>query len=149
MPEGFLTDMTFSPAMIAIGLGICILSFLLGWIGKGVGARRREGDLKRDVLEAKASVPQLESTVRNRDQQIARLQEELKDLTDQTTELYRTQEQKDRELRTAERAVKNQRAVYVARLEERGFESAEAVSTDLAGFVIMAIAGGLHWLRTR
>ena len=24
-----------------------------------------------------------------------------------------------------------------------------AVSTDLAGFVIMAIAGGLHWLRTR
>jgi len=24
-----------------------------------------------------------------------------------------------------------------------------AVSSDLAGFVIMAIAGGLHWLRTR
>ena len=33
----------------------------------------------------------------------------------------------------AERALRDQRALYVARLEERGFESAEALELGIAG----------------
>jgi len=106
MLEDFLANMTFSPAMIgAIVAGFVLFS--LGRASKGGGARKREEEMKRDLLEAKASVPQLESTVRNRDQQITRLQEEVNDLNDRSTDLIRGQDEKGTALRRAEREVKN------------------------------------------
>ena len=106
MLEDLLTNMTFSPAMVgAIVAGLVLFS--IGRASKGGVARKREEELKRDLLEAKASVPQLESTVRNRDQQISRLQEEVEDLNDRTTDLLRGQEEKGSALRKAERELKN------------------------------------------
>ena len=106
MLEDLLTNMTSSPAMIgAIVAGVAF--FVIGRASKGGGARKREDALKRELLDAKSSVPQLESNVRNRDQQISRLQEEVSDLNDRTTEMLRSQDMKDNALRKAEREIKN------------------------------------------
>ena len=74
------------------------------------------------MLDAKASVPQLESSVRNRDTQIARLQEEISDLNDRTNDLLRDQDKQANALRSAEREVKNLTSELNA---VRGVRSAE------------------------
>ena len=107
MLEELLTNTTFSPVHIAIAIAVGLLCFWIGWKGRGSGARRREADLRRDVFDAKSSVPQLESTVRNRDQQIARLHSELQELNTRNADLLRAQDDKERELRGAQREVRN------------------------------------------
>ncbi len=99
--------MTFSPMLIVVCAAVAIISFMLGWNSKGSGARRREQDLKREVLEAKRSIPQLESSVRNRELQIARLEGEVKELTERSGELHRNLEIKETELRSANRVARN------------------------------------------
>ena len=108
MPEELLTNMTLSP-LVLIAAGVCaaVVFFFIGWIAKGSGANSRENELKRDILEAKRSIPQLESDVRNRDHRIARLEEELSELNDRTIALGRETEAKERELKGAEREAKN------------------------------------------
>ena len=77
VPEELLTNMTLSPILIAALAGVAVVAFFIGWKAKGSGANRRESELKREILEAKGSIPQLESSVRNRDTQISRLQSDL------------------------------------------------------------------------
>jgi hypothetical protein len=81
-----------SPTLIAVCVVGAVVMFGAGWSGKGASARKRESVLKRDVLKAKRSIPHLESTVRNRDTEIARLQEELKDLGERSNKLHRESE---------------------------------------------------------
>ena len=106
MFEELLANMLSSPALIGLVLVVAVIAYVVGRLSMS-GAKKREATLKRDVLDAKASVPQLESTVRNRDQQITRLQEEIKDLTDRTGGMLRDQDKQANELRRAEREVKN------------------------------------------
>ncbi|MEM8768307.1 MAG: hypothetical protein AAGE43_12730 [Pseudomonadota bacterium] len=106
MFEELLANLLSSPVLIGLVLVVAVLCFAVGRLSTA-GAKKREATLKRDVLEAKASVPQLESTVRNRDQQITRLQEEIKDLTERTSGMLRDQDKQSNELRRAEREVKN------------------------------------------
>jgi len=99
--------MTLSPILIAAGVGIAVVCFFIGWMAKGSGANRRETELRREILEAKGSIPQLESSVRNRDTQISRLQSDLQETSDRATELMRANDGKERELRGVAREVKN------------------------------------------
>ncbi|MCZ6659720.1 MAG: hypothetical protein O7C67_20735 [Gammaproteobacteria bacterium] len=104
------TDPTFMIAIIAIGF----VGLWFGLILKGIGAGRREAALKKDVLEVKGSIPQLESTIRNREQAISRLEIENQSLSERTSELQRDVETKEAQSRTAvreARALKSELAV--------------------------------------
>lgn len=106
MLEELLANTTFSPVLLGAVGAAALVFFAIGRLSTS-GARKREEALKREVLDAKASVPQLESSVRNRDSQIARLQEEIGGLNDRTNELLRDQDKQANALRSAEREVKN------------------------------------------
>ena len=106
MLEELLANTTFSPLLLAAVAAAALISFVVGRLSMA-GAKKREESLKREVLDAKASVPQLESNVRNRDAQIARLQEEISGLNDRTNELLRDQDKQANALRAAEREAKN------------------------------------------
>jgi len=63
---------TFSPLLFGAIAAVAVICFVIGRLSSA-GARKREESLKREVLDVKASVPQLESGIRNRDQQIVPL----------------------------------------------------------------------------
>jgi len=105
MLEELLANLN-SPALLGAIGAAAVIAFVIGRLSN-MGAKKREESLKRDVLDAKASVPQLESSVRNRDTQIGRLQEEISGLNDRTNELLRDQDKQSNALRSAEREVKN------------------------------------------
>ena len=121
MLEDVLTNTSFSPALIGAVGAAALIFFVIGRLS-AAGNKKREESLKREVLDAKASVPQLESSVRNRDTQIARLQEEIGDLNDRTNDLLRDQDKQANALRSAEREVKNLTSELNA---VRGVRSAE------------------------
>ena len=97
------TDPTFMIAIIAIGF----VGLWFGLILKGIGAGRREAALKKDVLEAKGSIPHLESTIRNREQAISRLEIENQSLTERTSELQRDVDTKEAQSRAAAREARS------------------------------------------
>ena len=66
-------------ALLVTTAGVC---FGLGWTARRVSTSGREVELKRNVYEAKGAIPQLESTLRNRDQRISTLQGEMQALRD-------------------------------------------------------------------
>ncbi|MCZ6619314.1 MAG: hypothetical protein O7E57_14405 [Gammaproteobacteria bacterium] len=99
--------MTFSPVLIAVSIAVVIACLVGGWIGRGIGAKRREKDLNRLIVDAKSAVPQLETAARTGEVKVARLQEESKGLANSAIELARDLENRDRELRSAKRKVRN------------------------------------------
>ncbi len=103
--------MTFSLitiALLATTAGVC---FSLGWTARRVSTSGREVELKRNVYEAKGAIPQLESTLRNRDQRIAMLTSEAQSLRDRLTQIESAASQKDAEI------VKRDREIRLARSE--------------------------------
>jgi chromosome segregation ATPase len=95
-------------ALLATTAGVC---FSLGWTARRVSTSGREDELKRNVYEAKGAIPQLESTLRNRDQRINMLQTESQALRDRLTQAEAAVAQKDAEI------VKRDREVRLARSE--------------------------------
>ena len=95
-------------ALLATTAGIC---FSLGWTARRVSTSGREVELKRNVYEAKGAIPQLESTLRNRDQRIATLQGELQSMRERLTQAESTASQKELEI------VKRDRDIRLARSE--------------------------------
>ena len=65
--------MTFSFITIALLVTTAGVCFSAGWTARRVSTSGRDVELKRNVYEAKGAIPQLESTLRNRDQRIATL----------------------------------------------------------------------------
>ncbi len=107
MLEELIASSPIPPVPLLAGLISGLVCLWLGWTFKGMGARRRENALKQEVLAAKASVPQLESSLRNREQQLERLQEQVKDLNKDNAQQVQEREAAERELRTAQRQVTN------------------------------------------
>ena len=95
-------------ALLATTAGVC---FSLGWTARRVSTSGREVELKRNVYEAKGAIPQLESSLRNRDLRIATLQGELQSLRDRLTQAETTASQKELEI------VKRDRDIRLARSE--------------------------------
>ena len=78
-----------------------------GWVLRHIAAVKQEEDMQRTLADARARVPQFESLIRSRDEQIKRLKEELKDkdaringLVDDVREAEHAMRDKDRELKT-------------------------------------------------
>ncbi len=95
-------------ALLATTAGIC---FSLGWTARRVSTSGRDVELKRNVYEAKGAIPQLESTLRNREQRIATLQGELQSIRDRLTQAESLAAQKEQEI------VKRDREIRLARSE--------------------------------
>ncbi len=77
-----------------------------GWVLRHIAAAKQEEDMQRTLADARARVPQFESLIRSRDEQIKRLKEELKDkdvrinaLVDDVREAELAMKDKDRELK--------------------------------------------------
>lgn len=103
--------MTFSALTIVLVAAISAVCFTLGWTARRVSSSGREVALKRNVYEAKGAIPQLESTLRNRDQRIAMLQTEAQSLRDRLNQVESAAAQKDTEI------VKRDREIRLARSE--------------------------------
>lgn len=77
-----------------------------GWVLRHITAAKQEEEMQRTLADARARVPQFESLIRTRDEQIDRLKEELKDkdvringLADDVREAELAFKDKDRELK--------------------------------------------------
>lgn len=107
MLEDILSKLPLEPVPVTICAGIAIGCLLLGWIVKAMRANRLLAELRKEALEAKRAVPQLESSVHNRDLQISRFKLEAEDLTARNEALCSAIEATNKELRTARREARN------------------------------------------
>ncbi len=97
----FLILKIFVYLLLALAAGIGA-----GWLLRHLAAARQEEDMQRTLADARARVPQFESLIRSRDEQIKRLKDELKEkdvringLVDDVREAELTLKDKDRELK--------------------------------------------------
>lgn len=107
MLEDILSKLPLEPVPVTICAGIAVGCLLLGWVCKAIGANRQLNQLRKEALEAKRAVPQLESSVHNRDLQIARFKVETEDLTARNEELSSQLATTKTELRSARREARN------------------------------------------
>ena len=84
-----------------------VVAFGLGWFVRQSTAKLREAELQRGIYSAKGSIPQLESTVKQRDQHIARLENQVLELRDQQTEQSAAIKAKDSEILSRTRDVRH------------------------------------------
>ncbi len=103
--------MTFSAITIALLVTTAGVCFSAGWSARRISTSGRDVELKRNVYEAKGAIPQLESTLRNREQRIAMLTTESQSLRDRLTQAEAATAQKDAEI------VKRDREIRLARSE--------------------------------
>ena len=94
--------------LIAVGaLVLALACFKLGWSFKSFGARRRETALQKDIRDARISVPQLESTLRSREQLLARLQDEVQAQKGRYIQLQGEQTERERLLKGAQTEIRH------------------------------------------
>ncbi len=103
--------MTFSLLTVAFIATVAGLCFAFGWTARRITSTKAEVELKRTVYEAKGAIPQLESSVRNREQRINTLQAEAQTLRDRLTQVESASAAKDTEI------VKRDREIRLARSE--------------------------------
>ena len=103
--------MTFSAITIALLVTTAGFCFSAGWTARRVSTSGREVELKRNVYEAKGAIPQLESSLRNREQRINTLQSEAQSLRDRLTQAESASAQKDADI------VKRDREIRLAQSE--------------------------------
>ena len=97
----FLILKIFVYLLLALAAGIGA-----GWLLRHMAATKQEEDMQRTLADARARVPQFESLIRSRDEQIKRLKEELRDkdvringLVDDVREAELSLKDRDRELK--------------------------------------------------
>jgi predicted nucleic acid-binding Zn-ribbon protein len=127
--DGFATDApTFSYTLTLLGVGSIVLSAAIGF-ATGSWLRRheyrtREDELKRQLFEAKGRVPQLETSVRNRELAVTRLKMEVDEWQARVEGLNRAIQERDQNLRDRDRAIsKLSSEVTVLRASAVGGES--------------------------
>lgn len=97
----FLILKMFVYLLLALAAGVGA-----GWVLRHIAAAKQEEDVQRTLADARARVPQFESLIRSRDEQIKRLKEDLKDkdvringLVDDVREAALAMKDKDREFK--------------------------------------------------
>ena len=84
--------------LAAVGIGI-------GWSLRGATAHAHEADLQRHLNETKGKIPRLESGMRNKEMQVARVEQQMKDVEALFPPLHKTIEERDIALRDRDRTV--------------------------------------------
>lgn len=115
-----------------------------GWVLRHIAAAKQEEDMQRTLADARARVPQFESLIRSRDEQIKRLKEELKEkdvringLVDDVREAELALKDKDRELKEF-----TARHETLADLSDEGTGASESAGELLAGDAVLDVAAG-------
>lgn len=80
-----------------------LLGAAAGWLLRNQAGSKREDELQKMVTEARARVPQFESLMRARDEQVQRLRDEVKSKNEKIAELSAQLHGKDEEIRTKQR----------------------------------------------
>jgi len=101
----FLIGKIFIYLLLAGGIGGAA-----GWLARNLQAQRTEENAQRSVTDVKAKLPQLESLLRGRDEQIQKLKAEIADRKAAASEL-------EQELRAGEQTLREQQRVS-ARLQQ-------------------------------
>ena len=101
----FLIGKIFIYLLLAGGIGGAA-----GWLARNLQAQRTEENAQRSVTDVKAKLPQLESLLRGRDDQIQKLKAEIADRKAAASEL-------EQELRAGEQTLREQQRIS-ARLQQ-------------------------------
>ena len=101
----FLIGKMFLYLLLAGGIGGAA-----GWLMRNLQAQRTEENAQRSVTDVKAKLPQLESLLRGRDEQIQKLKAEIADRKTAASEL-------EQELRAGEQTLREQQRIS-ARLQQ-------------------------------
>ncbi|MDH3642949.1 MAG: hypothetical protein OES38_12685, partial [Gammaproteobacteria bacterium] len=89
-------------------LAIALLAgFGAGWLTRNLMAAKKEDELHRTVSETKSRMPQFESLMRTRDEQMKTLRQELKDKDARIGELHEEVDAQDKTLKEKDRDLKN------------------------------------------
>ncbi len=114
-----------------------------GWVLRHIAAAKQEEDMQRTLADARARVPQFESLIRSRDEQIKRLKEELKEkdvringLVDDVREAELAVKDKDRELKEF-----TARHETLSDLTDEPTESNDSAGEVLMGGEVLDVAG--------
>ncbi len=90
---------------ITVGI-LAISCFFCGWFFYRLRAVAREAELTRALLDTKGVIPQLESTVRNRDQRVSTLCAEVGDWKTRNASLETNLKEKERDILARDRALR-------------------------------------------
>jgi chromosome segregation ATPase len=96
-----------SPLVLSIFGALALVAFAIGWAVRAVSARKHAAELQRGIYAAKGSVPQLESTIKNREQQIARLEIDIDELRASQATFNGALKKKEVEINSKTREVRN------------------------------------------
>jgi chromosome segregation ATPase len=86
--------------VVAAAVGVAI-----GWSLRGQDARVRETELQRRLLDTKGRIPKLESGMRNREMQVARVEQQLKEVGNQIPSLQKSIDEGEHALRDRDRTI--------------------------------------------
>ena len=107
-----------------------------GWSLRGQTARLNESDLQRRLFDTQGRIPRLETGIRNREQQVARAEMQLKEVSDQLPPLKKTIEEGQHALRDRDRTIS------LLRSELTALKTAEQFDGESIGLSRGADAGG-------
>lgn len=89
-------------------LAVALLAgFGAGWLTRNLMAAKKEDELHRTVSETKSRVPQFESLMRTRDEQMKTLRQELKEKDARIGELHEEMDAQDKTLKDKDRELKS------------------------------------------
>jgi predicted flap endonuclease-1-like 5' DNA nuclease/predicted nucleic acid-binding Zn-ribbon protein len=98
--------MTLTLAQAVTVAILTLSSFFCGWFLYRLRAKAAAGELQRSVLETKGMIPQLEATVRNREQRAVALAAEIDEWKSRLAAVESGLQEKDRELLARDRALR-------------------------------------------
>lgn len=109
-----------------------LLGFGAGWLTRNVVSVRREDELQRSITDARARVPQFESLMRTRDEQLQRLRDEHGGKDQRINELSEQIQRKEEAIREKDRELRKVAAHGV--LDADGVESSALVGGEVLEF---------------
>jgi septal ring factor EnvC (AmiA/AmiB activator) len=107
-----------------------------GWSLRGQAARDHEVELQRRLFDTQGRIPRLETGIRNREQQVARAEMQLKEVTDQLPPLKKAIDEGQHALRDRDRTIS------LLRSELTALKAAEQFASESIGLGRLADAGG-------
>jgi hypothetical protein len=109
--------------------------FGAGWLARNLMAGRKEDELQRTLSETRSKLPQFESLMRSRDEQLTTTHQEVKDKDARIGELHEEMGAQDKVLRESDRELKNARNRLAALEpdEEASDDSTRLSEVDMSG----------------
>jgi chromosome segregation ATPase len=125
----YLIGKIFLYMLLTLAIGVAA-----GWLSRNIVGAKREEELQKSVTESRARVPQFESLMRSRDEQVRKLRDELSGKDRRIAELSAEIQGKEEQARRAEREV--------SKLSSRN-QALEGVADDSSASSDVLMDGGL------